>query len=302
MIYTLTPNPSLDFVTRLCDFSVGEINRSTEDFFSIGGKGINVSRVLKNLEVSSVALGFCGGFTGDIIKHNLDKSGISHDFVPLSRRNCRINIKIKAQSETDINAKGPEITNEDKAALFEKIGALSSEDTLILSGSVPPGLDSNFYGEILSLTAEKSVKAVVDAEGDLLLSSLKYRPFLVKPNLSELEGIFKKPLNSHEEISECAKELISLGAENVLVSMGGDGAALFTRDGDKIFCGAPCKKTVNTTGAGDSMVAGFVFGFAWKQDLSFALKMGICAGSASAFSDTLPEKDEIYGLYNQFFV
>ena len=296
MIYTLTLNPSLDYTIVLDNFHIGKVNRTAEENLYPGGKGINVSIVLKRLGVESVALGFLAGFTGDEIERLAKEAGCSTDFIRLKDGYSRINVKIRMGKESEINARGPEITGEDMDALSGRLDGLAPEDFLVLAGSIPAGLPSDSYERILRRLKEKKVKAVVDAEKDLLVNALKYRPFLIKPNRDELGAIFGVKLKSGDEIIHYAKRLQKMGAENVLVSMAGDGAILAASDGRILRALPPSGKVVNSVGSGDSMVAGFLAGYLHTGDFENALKVGICAGSATAFSEWLAPPDRIEKL------
>lgn len=296
MIYTLTLNPSLDYTIVLDNFHIGKVNRTAEENLYPGGKGINVSIVLKRLGVESVALGFLAGFTGNEIERLAKEAGCSTDFIRLKDGYSRINVKIRMGKESEINARGPEITGEDMDALFGRLDGLAPEDFLVLAGSIPAGLPSDSYERILRRLKEKKVKAVVDAEKDLLVNALKYRPFLIKPNRDELGAIFGVKLKSGDEIIHYAKRLQKMGAENVLVSMAGDGAILAASDGRILRALPPSGKVVNSVGSGDSMVAGFLAGYLHTGDFENALKVGICAGSATAFSEWLAPPDRIEKL------
>lgn len=292
MIYTITFNPAIDYVIHTDNIRTGEVNRTSSETYFIGGKGINVSVVLAELGVNSVALGFVAGFTGDAIENGLLKKGISTDFIKLDNGFSRINVKIKSDEETEINGQGPEISDEAIAELFRKLDSINSGDILVLAGSIPKSLDSDIYERILSYCDGKGVRFVVDASGSLLLNVLKYKPFLIKPNNHELGEMFGVKASSSAEIEKYALKLREMGARNVLVSMAGDGAVLFAEDGNMYSCGV-CKGTVrNSVGAGDSMVAGFIAGIA-DGDYSHALKLGTACGGATAFSDDLAVKEDI---------
>ncbi|MDD7459170.1 MAG: 1-phosphofructokinase [Treponema sp.] len=298
MIWTLTVNPSLDYNVQLENFAEGKVNRSSRETITAGGKGINVSIVLKNLGIASTALGFAGGWTGVKIEALLSKSGIDTDFVYLSSGDSRINVKIKSAKETEINAGGPFIDNAHVELLFMKLNSLNDGDTLVLAGSIPLCLGSDFYNRIMKFLADKKINFVVDATGGLLLETLKYRPFLIKPNNHELGQIFNVEIASKEDALFYAKKLAETGARNVLVSLAGDGAVLFAEDGSSYECAAPKGTVVNSVGAGDSMVAGFIAGWNKKHDYEYALKTGIACGSASAFSEGLATADKIEELFN----
>lgn len=292
MIYTITFNPAIDYVIHTDNIRTGEVNRTSSETYFIGGKGINVSVVLAELGVKSVALGFVAGFTGDAIENGLLKKGISTDFIKLDNGFSRINVKIKSDEETEINGQGPEISEEAIAELFRKLDSINRGDILVLAGSIPKSLDSDIYERILSYCDGKGVRFVVDASGSLLLNVLKYKPFLIKPNNHELGEMFGVKASSSAEIEKYAMKLREMGARNVLVSMAGDGAVLFAEDGNTYSCGV-CKGTVrNSVGAGDSMVAGFIAGIA-DGDYSHALKLGTACGGATAFSDDLAVKEDI---------
>lgn len=297
MIYTLTLNPAIDYRMDIGEIEYGATNRATCEHISFGGKGINVSKVLKNLGIESTALGFCAGFTGAALMSHLDEFGIRHDFVELCGQNTRINIKLsdKENRETEINASGPAVSQAEKNKLFEKLEKyVCVDDTLILSGSVPKGLDSGIYAEIMQIFSGRNVRFVVDATGDLLKKTLEHKPFLIKPNISELCALLGRSLSSQEEIVKAAKELKGLGAQNVLVSMGAGGALLVDKKG-KIHTACAHKGTpVNTVGSGDSMVAGFVAGSTVSEEYAFAL--GNACGGATAFSCGLATRDAIERL------
>ena len=297
MVYTISFNPALDYIIKVPEYNEGAVNRTSEEKILAGGKGINVSWVLKNLGVKNTALGFLSGFTGEIIKNMLDDAGVNNDFIFLKKGFSRINVKIKAEKETEINGMGPDVEESELSELYEKLNNLKDGDFLVLAGSVPKFVKKDIYCDILEYIKEKNVKIIVDATGDFLTNTLKYKPFLIKPNNFELEEIFGRKLENDLEISECAKKLREMGALNVLVSLGGDGAMLVTENGDVLKCRAPKGNVINTTGAGDSMVAGFIAGFSEYEDFESALKMGIAAGSASAFSENLATSEEIKNIY-----
>ena len=298
MIYTVTFNPAIDYVVHTDKMTIGNVNRSSQEEIYYGGKGINVSIVLNELGIKSKALGFIAGFTGDAIEKGVREAGIETDFVRLENGFSRINVKIKSDKETELNGSGPEIRKENIDLLFEKINMLKDGDTLVLAGSVPNTLPSDIYESILKSLSGKHVKTVVDATKDLLINVLKYKPFLVKPNNHELGEIFGVTLTTTEEIIKYAEKLKEMGAKNVLVSMAGDGALLLDEHGQTHICGV-CKGVVkNSVGAGDSMVAGFIAG-SQQGDYEYALKLGTAAGGATAFSDGLAQKDDIYRLLEQ---
>lgn len=295
MVYTVTFNPAIDYVVHTGEMKLGATNRSEREEMYFGGKGINVSIVLREIGIDSKALGFTAGFTGDAIEKGLADMGIDTDFVRLNNGNSRINVKIKATEETELNGQGPDIDDKAISALFEKLDKLSDGDTLILAGSIPSSLPSDIYQRILERLSGKKIKAVVDATKDLLLNVLKFKPFLVKPNNHELGEMFGVTLKTDEEIEKYARKLQDMGAVNVLISMAGDGAMLIDEYGKMHRCGV-CKGTVkNSVGAGDSMVAGFIAG-SLQGDYEYALKLGTAAGGATAFSDGLATKEKISEL------
>ena len=295
MVYTVTFNPAIDYVVHTEEMKLGATNRSEREVMYFGGKGINVSIVLRELGIDSKALGFTAGFTGEAIEKGLADVGIDTDFVRLETGNSRINVKIKASEETELNGQGPDIDDKAISVLFEKLDRLSNGDTLVLAGSIPSSLPSDIYERILERLSGRNIRAVVDATKDLLLNVLKYKPFLIKPNNHELGEMFGVTLNSDEEIETYARKLQEMGAVNVLISMAGDGAMLIDEYGKMHRCGV-CKGVVkNSVGAGDSMVAGFTAGVI-KGDYEYALKLGTAAGGATAFSDGLATKEEITEL------
>ncbi len=292
MVYTVTFNPAIDYVVHTGEMQLGATNRSEKEEMYFGGKGINVSIVLRELGIGSKALGFTAGFTGEAIEKGLSEMGINADFVRLKNGNSRINVKIKSTEETELNGQGPDIDEASINALFAKLDKLSDGDTLILAGSIPSSLPSDIYEKILGRVSGRNIKTVVDATKDLLLNVLKYKPFLVKPNNHELGEMFGTELKTDEEIEKYARKLQEMGAVNVLISMAGDGAMLIDEYGKMHRCGV-CRGTVrNSVGAGDSMVAGFTAG-SLKGDYEYALKLGTAAGGATAFSDGLAEKAKI---------
>ncbi|WP_182188335.1 1-phosphofructokinase [Pectinatus frisingensis] len=303
MIYTVTFNPSLDYIVRLDSFNTGRINRLKYEKILCGGKGINVSIVLKNLGVASITSGFTAGFTGREIERQLKNDfHCTCDFINLTHGNSRINVKIKADMETEINGQGPNIPPQAIDALFDKLDSLQSNDYLVLAGSIPSFLPNNIYEKILQRLTDKQINFVVDAEGKLLLNVLEYKPFLIKPNNHELSGIFNKELTSTDELIKHASILQQHGARNILISRGSKGAILLTQDGDCLTAPAPIGKLVNSVGAGDSMVAGFLAGYIYSGDYKTAFRMGIAAGSASAFSDNLATKAEVNALMQNIII
>ena len=297
MIYTVTFNPSIDYIVRLENFTAGEINRVNYEQILPGGKGINVSIVLKNLGHDSTALGFLAGFTGVAMQQMLHSFGVTDDFVRLNDGFSRINVKIKAESETEINGQGPVITEEAQRALFAKLDRLTSGDTLVLAGSIPNTLPDDIYERIMEHLEGRGIRIVVDATKNLLRRVLKYRPFLIKPNNHELGEMFGVELKTDDDIIFHAKKLQEEGATNVLISMAGDGAILLTAEGVFYRSAAPKGTLVNSVGAGDSMVAGFLAGF-MESNGSYerAFYMGVATGSASAFSPNLATREEALAL------
>lgn len=295
MIYTVTFNPSIDYLMWMDNLALGKTNRSLRETLFIGGKGINVSRVLNTLGVSTTAMGFLGGFTGKEIENFLKNQGIITEFIWLENRNSRINVKLKGKEETEINGVGPEIFEREIDLLISKLSSLKNGDTLVLAGGIPNSLPKNIYETILSTLKGKNIRLVVDAEGELLTNCLKFNPFLIKPNKDELSALFGKELKTDEEIVLCAKELQRKGAENVLVSLGKEGAILITKE-TVYKAKAKQGKTINSVGAGDSMVAGFLAGFSKTQSFSLALALGVASGSATAFCEDLAKKQDISAL------
>lgn len=299
MIYTVTFNPAIDYVVWVEEFSLGQVNRSSREEIQFGGKGINVSVMLKHLGTESCALGFLAGFTGKAIEDDLHRMGIRTDFIHLSQGMTRINVKLKAKEETEINGQGPGISQADFQKLLEQVALLQPGDTLVLAGSIPQSLPDDVYERIIQSLAGKDIQVVVDATRDLLCHVLKYRPFLIKPNHIELGEIFDRTLHTDEEIRECASLLQQRGARNVLVSMAGDGAILLDETGAFHKIAAPKGKVKNSVGAGDSMVAGFLAGYLQSRDYETALRTGAAAGSATAFSEGLAQRDEVQALLDR---
>ncbi len=293
MIYTVTLNPSLDYIMHLGRLELGDMNRSTKEKIYPGGKGINVSIVLKNLNIPNKALGFIAGFSGREIERLVHRYGVESDFIMLDHGSSRINVKLKETKETEINGVGPEVTPQDLRELHEKLQPLEDGDYLILSGSIPTGIPDDTYKKIMKSLSDKKINFIVDATKDLLLNVLKYKPFLVKLNFRELSETFEADLKSEDDIVIYGRKLQELGAENVLISLGEQGAVLITHHGEIINAPALKGKVINTVGAGDSMVAGFISGFLKTKDIKQALKHGIAAASATTFSPWLATKDEI---------
>lgn len=299
MIYTVTFNPSLDYIVSVEDFKLGITNRTSSELMLPGGKGINVSTVLGNLGIENTALGFAAGFTGEEIIRQVEHMGIRSDFIMVPDGISRINLKLKSIDGTEINGCGPEISEAAVAELMEKLEVLREEDVLVLAGSIPSSMPDDIYRRILKRLQGRGVTAVVDATKDLLLNVLEYRPFLVKPNNHELGEIFQVELWDRKSVVSYARKLQEMGAQNVLVSMAGEGAVLAAQDGTVYETPAPEGTLVNGVGAGDSMVAGFLAGWMEKQDFRHAFYMGVSAGSASAFSERLATREEIKHIYVQ---
>ena len=299
MIYTVTFNPSLDYIVSVDDFKLGLTNRTSSELILPGGKGTNVSTVLKNLGLESTALGFVAGFTGNEIVKRLNDIGIKSDFISIENGISRINLKLKSIDGTEINGAGPDISEEKVNELMAKLNQLKEGDVLVLAGSIPSSMSDNIYRDIMADLKDRGVMIVVDATKDLLLNVLEYHPFLIKPNNHELGEIFDVKLTTREEVIPYGRKLQEKGARNVLVSMAGEGAVLIAEDGQVFDAPAPKGKLINGVGAGDSMVAGFVAGWSEKQDYEYAFHMGVASGSASAFSENLATKEEIINVYNQ---
>lgn len=298
MIYTVTFNPAIDYVVRTGDMKTGEVNRALSEEIFFGGKGINVSVVLGELGVKSKALGFVAGFTGAAIEEGITRAGVEADFVHLKKGFSRINVKIKSSAETELNGKGPDISQEELDMLFCKLEELKDGDTLVLAGSIPSSLPEDIYEKIMARLSDRRIRTAVDASGELLLNVLKYRPFVVKPNKSELSATLGREITTVEQVAEGAEELRKRGAVNVLVSMAGDGAVLVDAHGRVHVCGV-CRGCVrNSVGAGDSMLAGFLAGC--DEGYDHALRLGTAAGGATAFSDGLACREDIMKLYSTF--
>ena len=304
MIYTITFNPALDYTVQVEEFEIGKINRTKSENILAGGKGLNVSIILKRLGIENTALSFIAGFTGKELERKIKQYNIKTDFIEINNGYTRINVKISSlkknsliqERETALNGNGPEITQEDIDELLEKIKKINSEDIVILSGNVPKCINEDIYEIICKELNEKNVKFVVDASQKLLMNCLKYKPFFIKPNKDELEETFNTKIKTKKEIIIYAKKLQEKGAQNVLISLGGDGAILLTEKNEVYYSNTPKGQVINTVGAGDSMVAGFVAGYLKKKDYKEALKLGIASGSATAFSAGLAMNEEINGL------
>ena len=296
VIYTVTFNPSLDYIVSVKDFRPGMTNRTSSELMLAGGKGINVSIVLGNLGIKSTALGFIAGFTGDEIVRRLHKSGINSEFIKINDGISRINIKLKSIDGTEINGQGPHIDSSHIEQLMNRLRRLESGDVLVLAGSIPAGISDNIYKDIMDMLKDKGVQIVVDATSRLLTNVLEYKPFFIKPNQHELGDIFNVTLNTQEEVIPYALELKKMGAVNVCVSMGGKGAILVADDGNVYKAKAPDGILKNSVGAGDSLVAGFLSGWIEKKDYEYAFRKGVATGSASAFSERLATNGEVNGL------
>lgn len=296
MIYTVTFNPSLDYIVTVDNFTTGRVNRTTTEFMYPGGKGINVSIVLKNLGYDNIALGFEAGFTGEEIIRRISDMGIIHDFIHVDNGLSRINVKIRSDNESEINGQGPAIEADHINKLYQRFDKLKNGDILVLAGSIPTVMPDSMYMDIMKYLKGRNIKIVVDATKDLLVNVLEYRPFLIKPNNHEIGEIFGVELKTRDEVVKYAKRLQKMGAVNVLVSMAGEGAVLVAEDGSIFKTPAPKGVVKNSVGAGDSMVAGFIAGYLNSGNYVEAFKMGVCTGSASAFSDKLATKAEVEAL------
>lgn len=299
MIYTVTFNPSLDYIVSVDDFKLGLTNRTSSELMLPGGKGINVSIVLKNLGIQSTALGFMAGFTGKEIARRLEEEGVASDFIQIEEGISRINLKLKSIDGTEINGSGPKIPKEKVEELMKRLNTMKEGDVLFLAGSIPASMPDDIYSRIMKELKDKGIMIVVDATRDLLMNVLEYRPFLIKPNNHELGEIFEVTLKTREDVIPYGRKLQEKGARNVLISMAGEGAVLVAEDGQVFEKPAPKGTLVNGVGAGDSMVAGFMAGWMEKQDHEYAFHMGISAGSASAFSENLATREEIQAVYEQ---
>ena len=293
MIYTVTLNPSIDYVIKVDKLTTGNINRVNEEHVYPGGKGINVTRILKSLDNDNIALGFVSGFTGDYIINSLQELNLKSDFIKVKEGFTRINVKVKSEEETEINGQGPKISEEELNQFYKVIDKLVDGDILILSGSIPSCLDERLYESIMKKVEDRDIKVIVDATKNLLLNVLKYKPFLIKPNNHELAEMFNVELNSTEDVVFYARKLKEMGAQNVLISMGKDGALLVTEN-DEVFASSVAKgEVVNSVGAGDSMVAGFIAGYLKSNSYEEALRLGAASGGATAFSSDLATREFI---------
>ena len=302
MIYTVTFNPSLDYIVSVKDFRPGMTNRTSSELMLAGGKGINVSIVLGNLGIKSTALGFIAGFTGDEIVRRLHNGGINSEFIKINDGISRINIKLKSIDGTEINGQGPHIDSSHIEQLMNRLRRLESGDVLVLAGSIPAGISDNIYKDIMDMLKDKGVQIVVDATSSLLTNVLEYNPFFIKPNQHELGDIFNVTLNTQEEVIPYALKLKKMGAVNVCVSMGGKGAILVADDGNVYKAKAPDGILKNSVGAGDSLVAGFLSGWIEKKDYEYAFRKGVATGSASAFSERLATVGEVNMLIDKVVI
>lgn len=296
MIYTVTFNPSLDYIVSVDDFTLGRVNRTRTEIMYPGGKGINVSMVLKNLGYDSHALGFMAGFTGEEIARLLQQRGVHSDFIRVEQGISRINVKLRSREESEINGQGPAISAQDIERLYHQLDAMEDGDVLVLAGSIPDVMPDDIYMDIMKYLEHKKLLIVVDATKDLLVNVLPYHPFLIKPNNHELGEIFGVELQEKQDVFVCAHKLQEMGARNVLVSMAGQGAVLLTENGEQFESNPPKGKVINSVGAGDSMVAGFLAGYLASGNYEEAFYMGLCAGSASAFSENFATKEEVVAL------
>ena len=299
MIYTVTFNPSLDYIVSVPNFELGKTNRTVYEQMLAGGKGINVTTVLRNLGIDSTALGFVAGFTGDELIRRMNEMGLKNDFIRIGNGFSRINLKLKDVDGTEINGMGPVIDQAGQDALMAKLNTLKEGDTLVLAGSIPESMPGTIYSNILEALQGRGIRFVVDATKDLLLNVLQYHPFLIKPNHHEIGEIFGVKLETRESVVPYAKKLREMGAANVLVSMSGMGAVLLDENGDVHALPAPKGQLVNAVGVGDSMVAGFLTGWEEEHDYEHAFRMGVATGSASAFSDLLATREEVMDVYGR---
>lgn len=297
MIATITLNPSLDYVAHTAGDCVGSVIRTKDEVIYPGGKGINVSIVLNRLGVTSKALGFCAGFTGEELCRLLEHEGCPSALIPLKNGFTRINVKVTGNQETELNGSGPIIDEEAFQCLIQQVSLMKQDDFLVIAGSIPSSLSSGTYTQLLTIASQQGIETVVDVSGELLFDSLSYHPFLIKPNHHELGALFHVTIETKDEAVFYAKQLQEKGARNVLISMAEQGAVLVTESGETFFAQAPTGTLVYSVGAGDSMVAGFLAGWLQTKSFSHALKLGICAGSATAFSSWLATKEEIESLY-----
>ncbi|MBD8941871.1 MAG: 1-phosphofructokinase [Clostridiales bacterium] len=296
MIYTVTFNPSLDYIVSVRNFEEGSVNRASDEMILPGGKGINVSIVLNNLGMESHLLGFIAGFTGKEIERMVSDDGCISEFIKVDNGFSRINVKMRSEKESEINGIGPAISNSEMTQLLDKLDKLKEGDVLVLAGSIPASIPDTIYYDIMKMLSDRKIMIVVDATKDLLLNVLPLHPFLIKPNKQELAEMMNLENLSKEDIVKNAFELQKRGARNVLVSMAGEGAILVTEDGNVYSSAAHKGNVVNSVGAGDSMVAGFIYGYLKNKDYKEAFETGLCAGSASAFSQNLATKEQVEEL------
>lgn len=299
MIYTITWNPSIDYIVSVKEFGVGEVNRAVSESMFPGGKGLNVSMVLKNMGVDNTALGFIAGFTGKEIERQVKQAGVRSELIHVPCGCSRINLKLKSNQETEINGCGPEIKEKEIKELYQKLGQLKEGDILVLAGNIPNSMPMDSYKKIIKPLAGKGILFVIDAEKELLSQTLEFQPFLVKPNQYELGGLFHVECRTKQEVTIYAQKVREMGARNVLVSMASEGAILLTEEGNIYYMPAPKGEVKNSVGAGDSMVAGFLAGWVEKKDYFYALKKAVSAGSATAFSEWLATKEEIEKILGQ---
>ena len=297
MIYTITFNPSIDYIVEVKDFKVGEVNRVDTDYKYPGGKGINVSRVLNNLEIKNKAMGFIGGFTGAYVKSFLENEGVDTDFIDV-KGDTRINTKLKSDLETEVNGMGPKIEEEDLERLLRKLDSLNGDDFLVLAGNVQSSLPVDIYAQIQERCNDKNVKVLVDTTGEALTCTLKHNPFLIKPNNHELADIFNIEINNKDDVIKYGRKLIDLGAENVIVSMAAKGAMLICSEG-VYHAEAPRGQVKNSVGAGDSLIGGFLAKYSQSHNIVEAFKWGIASGSATAFSVDLCKKQDVEKLLDE---
>ncbi len=299
MIYTVTFNPSLDYIANCDNFILGQTNRTSKEIIYPGGKGINVSIVLRNLGIDTTALGFLAGFTGNEIKRLILKEGIKNEMIEVDNGFSRINVKLRSNEESELNGMGPQIDDDSIKQLYRKLDSLTNNDILVLAGSIPSCMPSNIYSNIMEYLKDKNINIVVDATKDLLMNVIPFKPFLIKPNNHELGELFDVKLSTRDEVIPYARKLQELGARNVLVSMAGEGAVLVDENENVYQSAAPKGKVINSVGAGDSMVAGFLYGYLTCKDYKEAFKYGVSTGSASAFSEELAKYNEVIDLYKK---
>ena len=302
MIYTVTFNPAIDYVIKVDNLTLGQVNRTTREYIFCGGKGINVSHLLANLGVDSVGLGFIAGFTGDVIESGAKELGFKPDFIRVREGMTRINVKVKSNEESEINGLGPVIHDDELEQMFKKLDELEDGDILVLAGSIPSSLPSDIYEQIMKKLDQQGIKIIVDATNDLLKKVLPYHPFLIKPNHRELEELFNVKIENQEELIFYARKLQEQGAINVLVSLGKDGAILVSEDNHVYYCAGAKGKLLNSVGSGDSMVAGFIAGYLKEKKYDVGLKLGSACGGATAFSEDLAEASMIQEVYKQLKV